>query len=174
MEKIKKKLACNPTTFFNVTFVHLNSKSSSWGNLSLLFSRLIGHLWSPASRRSLLDTLQISNIFKCKCLRGEGEKKEYKSTNRAELSSHQFSRLFSLPEQKRCITRSSGLNAAAENLNNCSIMRQIHLDSSWWRTGSLIGGMQLSETFLSLMIYLQAAWAFVGKYCIFLLYICGQ
>lgn len=124
----------------------------------------------PASRRSLLDTLQTSNIFKCKCLRGGGKKK-CKSTNRAELSSHQFSRLFSLPEQKRCIIGSSGLNAAAESLNNCSIMRQIHLDSSWWRTRSLIGGMQLCETFLCLMIYLQAVWALVGKHCTFLLYI---
>lgn len=111
-----------------------------------------------ASRQSLLDTLQIS-----KCLRGKWG--EIQVGEQKWAVKHQFSGLLSLPEQKRCIPRrlrsqcSSSLDG-----NFCSIMRQIHLDSSWWRTGSLIGSMQLSETFLCLMIYPQAVWALVGKY----------
>lgn len=32
-------------------------------------------------------------------------------------------------------------------LNNCSVMRQTYLDSSWWRIANLIEEKQLSETF---------------------------
>lgn len=164
--QINSIFQCHVCSFQKQKQANSVKNTSSWGNLSPLFFGLIGHL-STRHVRVFSTLFTYLSVY-------EANGGKYKSTNRTELSSISLVDYSFLPEQKWCIPcrlRSQRSSRLDGNLNNCSIMRQIHLDSSWWRTGSLIGRMQLSETFLCLMIYPQAVWALVGKiqfYCAFM------